>query len=75
MQWEMSDYRNKDPKRDTTWLEWQVPKDLVAGYIMKLTFWTFILPIVLFNALLAPIPFALTILLLDYTSYIKWKND
>ncbi len=74
MQWEMNDYRNKDPKDDVTWLEWQVPNEIAWEYVFKILFWTIILPIVLFNALLAPITFALAILVIDYTSFIKWKN-
>tara|TARA_B100000085_G_scaffold281666_1_gene308699 strand:- start:4277 stop:4510 length:234 start_codon:yes stop_codon:yes gene_type:complete len=74
MQWEVEDFRKKDPNDPGPWLTWIVPKELVFTYVTRLLFWTIIIPYLLFGAILAPLGFAIQMLVIDYFTWLQIKN-
>tara|TARA_Y200000002_G_scaffold241619_1_gene199783 strand:- start:18 stop:248 length:231 start_codon:yes stop_codon:yes gene_type:complete len=72
MQYEVEDYRKKPPT--PSWIDWQVPKDKGLDYIGRLAFWTVLIPVVLFGYILAPLPFFIQLVLLDFFIYLQYKN-
>lgn len=76
MNWEVEDYRPKKPLQDPgPWLTWAWPKDMVGKMIFRLLFWTIALPFLLFGAVLSPVGFLLQIVVIDYFTWLQYKNS
>ena len=76
MDWEVQDFRRKKPKQDPVpWLTWAWPKELVGTYLWRIMFWTILVPVVLFGYILSPIGFFLQLLVIDYFTYLQYKNS
>jgi hypothetical protein len=73
MDWEVEDYRNKPPI--PTWTEWQWPKEQAAWIIWRIFFWTIVIPYALFGGILTPLGFFIQLLVVDYVTYLQWKNS
>ena len=74
MHYEFEDYRIKNIKDPGPWLTWAVPNELVMKYLFRLLLWMFFLPWVLFGGTLAPLGILLQFLVVDYFSWLKYKN-
>jgi len=76
LDWEVQDFRRKKPKQDPgPWLTWVWPRELVGTYLWRIMFWTILVPIVLFGAILTPAGFFLQLLVIDYFTYLQYKNS
>lgn len=76
MNYEFEDFRNKKPLKDPgPWMTWTLPKELVGKYIFRLILWLFFLPWLLFGGTLAPLGLALQFLVVDYFSWLQYKNS
>ena len=75
MNYEFEDYRPKDPKDPGPWSTWIVPKELCGVYVWRLVFWCVLLPFILFGTILAPAGFFLQLLVIDYFSWLKFKQS
>ncbi len=76
MDWEVQDFRRKKPKQDPgPWLTWAWPKELVGSYLWRIMFWTVLVPMILFGAILTPAGFFLQLLVIDYFTYLQYKNN
>ena len=73
MNWEVQDFRPKKPV--PSWAEWIWPRDMAMFILWRLFFWTVIIPFVLFGALLTPLGLLIQILVIDYFTYLQWKNQ
>jgi len=73
MNWEFEDYRKKTPI--PKWSEWAWPRDQAFGIIWRIIFWTVIIPFALFGTILTPLGFFIQLLVIDYVTYIQWKNN
>ena len=74
MNYEFEDYRPRDPKDPGPWSTWIVPREFVWTYVTRLLFWCVLLPILLFGVILSPAGFFLQILVIDYFSWLKYKQ-
>ena len=76
MDWEVQDFRRKKPKQDPgPWLTWAWLKELVGSYPWRILFWTVLVPMILFGAILTPAGFFLQLLVIDYFTYLQYKNN
>ena len=76
MNWEGYDYRPKKNRPDPgPWLTWIWPRELAFTYIWRILFWTVLVPLILFGAILTPIGFAIQLIVIDYFSYLQYKNS
>ena len=75
MDWEVKDYRKKDPKKDVEWIDWQVPRELASPYLWRMGFWVILVPMTFFGTLFTASYIMFLVLLVDYTSYLRWKQD
>jgi len=75
MNYEFEDYRKKNPKDPGPWLTWIWPKELVWSYLWRIVFWTVLAPVVLFGTILTPLGFAIQLLVIDYFTYLQYKNS
>ena len=73
MDWEVEDFRPKKPI--PSWTEWIWPTDMAMFMLWRLFFWTVIIPFVLFSAVLTPVGLLIQILVIDYFTYLQWKNQ
>tara|TARA_X000001036_G_C20606336_1_gene777115 strand:+ start:1065 stop:1292 length:228 start_codon:yes stop_codon:yes gene_type:complete len=73
MDWEVHDYRNKPPV--PTWTEWHWPKDQALWILWRIFFWTVVIPFALFGTILTPLGFLIQLLIIDYVTYLQWKNS
>ena len=75
MQYEFEDYRKKNPKDPGPWLTWAWPRELVGTYLWRIMFWTVLVPVVIFGYILSPIGFLLQLLVIDFFTYLQYKNN
>ncbi len=74
MNYEFEDYRPREPKDPGPWSTWIVPREFVWTYVTRLLFWCVLLLILLFGVILSPAGFFLQILVIDYFSWLKYKQ-
>ena len=75
MQYEFEDFRKKNPKDPGPWLTWAWPRELVGTYLWRIMFWTVLVPVVIFGYILSPIGFLLQLLVIDFFTYLQYKNN
>jgi hypothetical protein len=75
MQYEFEDFRPKNPKDPGPWLTWVWPREHVASYLWRIMFWTVLVPLVLFGAILTPLGFFFQLIVIDYFTYLQYKNS
>jgi hypothetical protein len=73
MDWEVQDFRPKKPI--PSWTEWVWPKDMAMFMLWRLFFWAIVIPFILFGAVLTPVGLLIQILVIDYFTYLQWKNQ
>ena len=71
--WEVQDFRPKKPI--PSWTEWIWPADQAMFILWRIFFWTVVIPFVLFGAVLTPLGLLIQILVIDYFTYLQWKNQ
>ena len=75
MNYEFEDFRRNKPKDPGPWLTWIWPRELVGTYLWRIAFWTILVPMVLFGAILTPAGFFLQLLIIDFFTYLQYKNS
>jgi len=75
MNWEGQDFRPKKDKDPGPWLTWSWPKELVGTYLWRIMFWTILVPMVLFGAILTPVGFLIQLIVIDFFTYLQYKNS
>ena len=76
MRYEFEDYRPKKKPEDVgPWLTWAWPRKLVGSYLWRIMFWTILVPLVLFGTILTPLGFLLQLVVIDYFTYLQYKNS
>ena len=73
MDWEVHDFRKKPPI--PSWVEWRYPKDQAAWILWRIFFWTTVVPFALFGSILSPLVFLIQLIVIDYVTYLQWKNS
>ena len=73
MDWEVQDFRKKKPI--PTWTQWVWPRELVGTYLWRIMFWLILVPTIMFGYILSPVGLLLQLLVIDYFSYLQWKNE
>ena len=75
MNYEFEDFRRNKPKDPGPWLTGIWPRELVGTYLWRMAFWTILVPMVLFGAILTPAGFFLQLLVIDFFTYLQYKNS
>ena len=70
MDWEVQDFRPKEPI--PTWTKWCWLRDQALFILWRVFFWTVIIPFVLFGAVLSPLGFLIQLVVIDYITYKQW---
>jgi len=72
---EYEDFRPRKPLQDPgPWLQWAWPTNIVGKMLFRLVFWTLILPLILFGGVLTPVGVLLQLVVIDYFSWVQYKN-